>query len=154
MGEMPATSGLPFQLATEVLGDRWSLRIVSAAMYGTCRFSDFQQQLGIARNILAARLQHLVSHQILRKRDAGARGVRFEYVLTARGRDLFITLTALRQWAEHWYPAASLNRQLCDRRLGLPVPRVEVRDAAHRPLRLHDVVDCVTPPRGETEAEP
>ena len=84
-------------------GDRnHALLIVLQAMYGTRRFVDFQQELGIARNILVDRLCRLVDNQVLRKVDVGEHGPRHEYRLTDKGRDLFPVVIALRQWGDKW----------------------------------------------------
>ena len=46
--------------AMEILGERWTLLILRECFYGVRRFSVMQRNLGIARNILSARLQLLV----------------------------------------------------------------------------------------------
>ena len=84
------------------VGDWWSLLIVRQAMYGTRRYSDFRDQLGIARNILVDRLAKLVDNGIFKKVDVGAHGQRYEYRLTDKGKDLFTVLVALRQWGDRW----------------------------------------------------
>ncbi len=123
------------------VGDWWSLLIVRQAMYGTRRYVDFQQQLGIARNILGDRLARLVDNEVLKKVDVGDRGQRFEYRLTAKGKDLFTVLVALRQWGDRW------NRrddeaplELLDRRLNQPVQEIRVLDAEGQPVGVNDVL--------------
>lgn len=126
--------------ALNEVGDWWSLLIVLQAMYGTRRFVDFQQELGIARNILCDRLGRLVDNQVLRKVEVGEHGSRQEYRLTDKGRDLFPVVIALRQWGDRWNPApegAPLN--LRDRDSGRPIRPVEVQDADGRPLTVRDV---------------
>lgn len=113
--------------------------IIREAMYGTRRFSDFQQRLQIARNILSDRLGKLVERGILRKVDAGSQGKRFEYRLTDKGRDLFVALTALRQWADKWVFNDAPPLQLIDRETGHTVPPVRVQGADGRTLKLHQV---------------
>ena len=49
--------------AMEILGERWTLLILRECFYGVRRFSVMQRNLGIARNILSARLQLLVAHR-------------------------------------------------------------------------------------------
>jgi DNA-binding HxlR family transcriptional regulator len=49
-----------------VLGERWTLVILRQAFRGMRRFEDIQRDLGIARNILADRLQTLVAEGIRR----------------------------------------------------------------------------------------
>ncbi len=88
--------------ALEQVGDWWTLLIVREAFFGTRRFADFQEQLGIARNILSDRLQKLVAHGIFEKRSEDEGGHRPTYHLTAKGRDLWVVMTALRLWSDKW----------------------------------------------------
>ena len=80
--------------ALEIVGERWTLLIVRDAFLGLRRFDEFQESLGIARNVLTDRLHWLVSQDILQAVPYGSRPDRYEYRLTAKGRDLFVTLTA------------------------------------------------------------
>jgi DNA-binding HxlR family transcriptional regulator len=135
----PASDPCSLARGLAEVGDWWSLMIIREAMYGTRRFSDFQQHLGIARNILTDRLNKLVDRDILRKVDAGEHGTRFEYRLTDKGRDLFVVLTALRQWADKWVFDDQPPLQLIDRDRRRPVQRVQVLDQDGNPLKLHQV---------------
>src|SRR5690554_8187998 len=97
-------------------------------MYGTRRFVDFQQQLGIAKNILCDRPAKLVDNEELRKVDVGEHGSRFEYRLTEKGRDLFPVVVALRQWGGKWNPGPDgPPLDLRDRATGQPVKTVTDR---------------------------
>ncbi|MBE0486407.1 helix-turn-helix domain-containing protein [Marinobacter sp.] len=126
--------------ALNEVGDWWSLLIVLHAMYGTRRFVDFQQQLGIAKNILCDRLARLVDNEVLRKEEVGEHGSRFEYRLTEKGRDLFPVVVALRQWGDKWNPAPDGQPlDLRDRDTGEPVQTVTVRNAQGQPLSIRDV---------------
>ena len=62
------TSNCPIARTLDVIGDWWSLLIVRDAFLGKRRFSEFQKSLGLAKNILCARLQKLVSHGVLKTR--------------------------------------------------------------------------------------
>jgi DNA-binding HxlR family transcriptional regulator len=86
--------------ALEVVGERWTLLIVRDAFLGLRRFDEFQESLGIARNVLADRLNRLVEEGILERARYSERPERHEYRLTAKGRELNIALTALRQWGD------------------------------------------------------
>ena len=86
--------------ALEIVGERWTLLIVRDACQGVRRFDEFQQSLGIARNVLADRLNRLVENGILERVRYSERPERFEYRLTAKGRDLQIALAGLRQWGD------------------------------------------------------
>ena len=90
----------------EVLGEKWTLLVVREALYGATRFSDFQDRLGIARDVLAARLSTLVEFGVLERRayrESGERE-RTEYVLTDAGRELHVVLAALIQWGDAHRP--------------------------------------------------
>ena len=86
----------------EIVGEKWTLLILREAFRGKTRFSDFRDSLGIARDILAARLAVLVDNGVMTKRayrDENSRE-REEYVLTDAGRDLRPVLAALTQWGD------------------------------------------------------
>src|SRR5258708_26172666 len=83
----------------EVVGDWWTLLIVRDASLGVHRFGDFQKSLGIAKNILAARLERLAANGIL---ERGGSERRPAYQLTDRGRALLPALVALMQWGDLW----------------------------------------------------
>jgi DNA-binding SARP family transcriptional activator/DNA-binding HxlR family transcriptional regulator len=77
--------------------ERWTLLIVREAMLrGVTRFADFQYGLGVAPDLLASRLDDLVSAQVLEVSPTS------EYILTARGWDLEPTISALSQWSDKW----------------------------------------------------
>ena len=82
----------------EVVGDPWTLLILRDAFAGVQRFEQWQEQLGVARNVLAARLKSLVGHGVLEKREYSCHPPRFEYVLTAKGRDLWNVLMTMAAW--------------------------------------------------------
>ncbi|WP_405134522.1 winged helix-turn-helix transcriptional regulator [Nocardia sp. NBC_01388] len=86
----------PVARTADLVGDRWSLLIVRDAMDGASSFTDFQQRLGIARNILTDRLRKLVDRGILTTSTLPG-GKRHSYELTAAGQDLFTVIVALRQ---------------------------------------------------------
>ncbi|WP_152205709.1 winged helix-turn-helix transcriptional regulator [Marinobacter changyiensis] len=126
--------------ALNEVGDWWSLLIVLQAMYGSRRFVDFQQELGIARNILCDRLARLVDNQVLRKVEVGEHGSRQEYRLTEKGRDLFPVVIALRQWGDKWNPSpegAPLN--LRDRETGQAIRPMTVQTEGGKELTVRDV---------------
>ncbi len=88
--------------ALDLIGEWWTILILREAFFGTRRFEDFQQHLGIARNILTARLRKLCDGGILQRVPIKEGAKRHEYKLTAMGRDLYPTLIALTQWGDRW----------------------------------------------------
>ena len=126
--------------ALEAFGDWWSLLIVRNAFFGMRRFADFERDLGIAKNILTARLAHLVEHGILERVDVGTEGQRFEYRLTEKGEALLPVLTALREWSDDWVFGRGHEPAIVrDRRTGKRVPKLRVTDAEGRPLSRRDI---------------
>jgi len=98
--------------ALEVIGERWSLLIVRAVMHGNRRFGEMQESLGIARNVLSARLQRLVDEGILERRAYSENPPRHEYFLTQKGLDLWPALIALLDWGDRYSPDPDGPRRL------------------------------------------
>jgi DNA-binding HxlR family transcriptional regulator len=89
----------------EVVGERWSLLIVRDVMNGRRRFDELQKGLGIARNVLSARLQRLIEEEILERRPYQQGPERYEYFLTKKGLDLWPALIALLSWGDRYSPS-------------------------------------------------
>ena len=88
--------------ALEVVGERWTLLIIRDVLLGLHRFDQFQESLGIARNVLTDRLNRLVDEGVLERVLYSERPERYEYHLTKKGLDLNVALTALRQWGDQY----------------------------------------------------
>src|SRR5260370_2180545 len=88
--------------ALAIVGDPWTLLILRDAFAGVRRFDDWRQRLGVARNVLAARLKMLVGQGILETRLYSEHPPRKDYVLTANGRDLRPVLLALKAWGDQY----------------------------------------------------
>ncbi len=111
------------QRTLDVIGDRWTLLILRDVFRGVRRFSLIQSDLGIARNLLTDRLNGLVDTGIVDKVPYQDRPVRYEYCLTAKGRDLSPALVALMRWGDEWYSESGAPTELihhdCGTRLEL-----------------------------------
>jgi DNA-binding HxlR family transcriptional regulator len=117
----------PIARALDVIGDWWSLLIIRDALLGRRRFGEFQRSLGLAKNILSARLRNLVERGILATEPASDGSVYREYVPTAKGRGLFPILVALRQWSEEFDERPQeIATMLVDRRNGRPVRKLQL----------------------------
>jgi DNA-binding HxlR family transcriptional regulator len=106
----------------EVVGEWWTLLIVRDSFLGVCRFDDFVDRLGIARNVLASRLDTLVDTGVLERRAYDEARGRFDYILTDKGRALWPVITALRQWGDEWILGEGnepllLQHHLCGREI-------------------------------------
>jgi DNA-binding HxlR family transcriptional regulator len=86
----------------EVIGEWWTLLILRDAFLGVTRFDDFASRLGIARNVLTARLDTLVEHDVLARVPYDEARGRYDYRLTDKGRALLPVMTAIRQWGDEW----------------------------------------------------
>jgi DNA-binding HxlR family transcriptional regulator len=84
----------------EVVGDPWTLLILRDAFQGIRRFEQWQDRLGVARNVLAARLKALVENGVLTTRLYSERPPRKEYLLTPKGRDLRPVLLTMADWGD------------------------------------------------------
>ncbi len=132
-------AGCPVARALDVIGDWWSLLIIRDAFDGVRRFSEFQTGLGIARGVLAARLRDLTERGILDTAPASDGTAYREYILTEKGRGLFLVIVALRQWGEaELYRADEPRSALVEAATGVPVARLELRSGEGRPLAWND----------------
>src|SRR3984885_1562115 len=108
--------------ALEVLSPRSAMLIMREAFYGTTRFDDFAERVGLSEPATAARLRELVDEGLLERedyRDPGQR-TRQRYRLTDKGADLFPVLIALMQWGDRWLDDRGGPVQLLHRDCGEP----------------------------------
>ena len=94
-------SGCPLNASVEILGDRWSLLIIRDMMLrGFRTYKEFlSSHEKIATNILADRLQKLITHGIITTKCDPSDGRKFIYSLTPKGTDLAPVLTEMVLWA-------------------------------------------------------
>jgi DNA-binding HxlR family transcriptional regulator len=102
----------------EVVGEWWSMLIIRDAFLGVTRFDEFQERLGISRNILNQRLNHLVEAGVLAKVLYSEHPPRYDYRLTDKGRDLWPVLTTMRQWGDKYAAPSGPPLQLTHKRCG------------------------------------
>jgi DNA-binding HxlR family transcriptional regulator len=89
----------PLATAVASIGDRWTPLVVDALLDGPRRYSELTDALGgIAPNVLAARLKHLVAEGLVVATPYQHRPVRMAYELTAPGRELAQALSVLASW--------------------------------------------------------
>jgi DNA-binding HxlR family transcriptional regulator len=88
----------------EVLSTKSAFLILREAFYGTTRFDDFAQRVGLSPAVTAARLRELVRRGLLEREDYQVPGQRTRrgYRLSPRGAELFPALAALMQWGDRW----------------------------------------------------
>jgi DNA-binding HxlR family transcriptional regulator len=126
--------------ALDEVGEWWSLLIVRECTQGARRFDEFQRGLGIARNILTARLQRLTELGIIERFELEERANTEGYRLTPKGEDLYPIIVALKQWGDRWLvPDCKYPTEFVDDATGEPVEPIAVRATDGRPLTFRDV---------------
>jgi DNA-binding HxlR family transcriptional regulator len=94
-------SGCPINLTLETLGDRWSLIVIRDVMFGNRRhYGELlrRSEEGIASNILANRLKHLVSAGLLSRTADPSHTQKAIYSLTAASIELVPLLAQMGAW--------------------------------------------------------
>ncbi|MBT9263383.1 helix-turn-helix transcriptional regulator [Pseudomonas sp. MG-9] len=130
----------PVARTLDLIGDWWSLLIIRDALEGIRRFSDFQKNLDIAKNMLSARLKSLVEQGILQTVPAADGGAYKEYVLTERGKALQTVIVALSQWgAEHMYAPGEPGSVMVDAKNRQPIRTLQLMSADGRLLAPDEV---------------
>lgn len=125
--------------ALQLIGDRWTLLVIRDAFYGVSRFQDFQESIGLARNVLTDRLGKLVAGGVLEAVPIGE-GSWHEYRLTAMGRDLLPALLALMQWGDRWLASPEQVPVLAvERASGLEIAPIGLRSRSGRALEEKDI---------------
>lgn len=121
--------------ALDVLSTRSALLILREAFYGTTRFDDFAERVGISEPAAAARLRELVDEGLLEREDYREPGqrTRRQYRLTPKGADLLPVLVALMQWGDRWLDDRGGPVELLHRDCGATVG-LELRCADDHPV--------------------
>jgi DNA-binding HxlR family transcriptional regulator len=138
--------------ALEVVGERWSLLVIREVLLGVRRFDEIQADLGVARNVLQARLQRLLEHGVLEKRLYQERPERYEYMLTDKGLDLWPAVVSLMQWGDKYGAPSGPPTVLEHRGCGGAVDGHRICVACGARLSVRDVI--ARPGPGATENHP
>ena len=132
--------------AAEAFGDKWTIMIIRDAFYGVKTFSAFQKNIGIAKNILTQRLEHLQKHEIIEKRSQGLGSSRYEYKLTEKGFAMFPVIAAIGQWSDQWiFGEGNEPIVIVDLENREPIKRIAVEAADGRELTLRDITFIAGP---------
>ena len=124
----------------EVVGERWTILVLREVFLGVRRFDEMQEDLGIARNVLASRLEKLVGEGVLEKRRYSEHPPRHEYMLTEKGLDLWPVVVSLMQWGDrHGAPPEGPPVILTHRDCGGEVTSHRICDRCGQALGPRDV---------------
>lgn len=135
----------PIARAVSVLGQRWAVLIIREALMGRTRFSEFRERLGVASDVLSARLSQLVAAgimEVIDYREPGDR-TRGRYVLTDAGRDVAPVLGALGQWGtKHFARIDNATLRFVETETNEPVGvGFRRKDGSHVPRRAVGLVN-------------
>jgi len=128
----------PIGKAIEVVGNRSAFLLMREAFYGTTRFDDFAERVGVSESVAAARLKELTEAGLLERRpyrEPGTR-TRYDYHLTEAGADFFPVLAALMQWGDKWRGPSRVKLHHHD--CGAPV-HAELRCEHGHEVEVNDV---------------
>lgn len=144
----------PVSHAMDVVGEAWTMLILREAFRGARRFDDWLERLAIARSVLARRLKTLTEAGLLERRLYQQRPERFDYVLTAMGRDLYGVAIMLIFWEQDWSPRADPSRaiRLLARDGSGAVEPVMTGDDPQKPIQPGDVMPRPGPVPGKAPA--
>jgi DNA-binding HxlR family transcriptional regulator len=106
----------------ELVGERWTFLVLRDVFLGVRRFDALQRDLGVARNVLSARLERLVGEDVLMKVPYSERPPRYEYRLTDKGLDLWPAIVELLRWGDRYAapngPPVVIRHKGCGGELG------------------------------------
>lgn len=113
------TGDTPLAAALARVGDRWKLLVVDALLEGPRRFSDLEAAVaGISTNVLSDRLRSLEQDGLVITEAYSERPTRYEYTLTATGRELAGALHLLAEWGRRFGDdGTDLRHELCGTQL-------------------------------------
>lgn len=91
-----SASGEPIMALLDLLGRRWTLRIIWELRAGALTFREIQVRSGrISSSVLNERLRELRTAGIVEQRQTG-------YAITDEGRRLLDLYPPIQAWAERW----------------------------------------------------
>jgi DNA-binding HxlR family transcriptional regulator len=92
-----STTGRPLMAALDLLGRRWSLRVLWELRRGPVGARELRSRCGeMSSSVLYSRLDELRATGLVEQDPEGA------YTLTPRGRQLAAALEPLQDWARRW----------------------------------------------------
>ena len=94
-------TGRPIMLLLDLLGRRWTLRIVWELREEPRRFRELQDLIGASPTIVNTRLAELRDAKLVQLDDAAG------YRLTALGEELLRLFLPLHLWSEKWARAVA-----------------------------------------------
>lgn len=119
------TTTCPIARSLDVVGDRWTMLILRELCMGATRFEEIQMQTEATPQMLATRLKALEANGMVTRRPYSQKPLRYEYVLTEKGKAFYPVIYSLRAWGEIWCKskgediAMHFTHRTCGRDIGL-----------------------------------
>jgi DNA-binding HxlR family transcriptional regulator len=132
----------------DIVGEKWALLAIREVFLGSRRFDEMVRQTGAPRDTLAARLRTLVATGILERRPYQEHPARFEYYLTAAGRDLYPVIVTLMRWGDQYLAGDDGPPLVVEHHCGHQLTAQVICQACGEPLHPRDtkpLLDTATP---------
>lgn len=84
----------------EILGSKWTLRIVQELIDSNKRFNEIQRDCEVCPRTLSTRLDELEKIGIVTKKVYSQTPPKVEYSLTTKGKSLSSVINAIADWAK------------------------------------------------------
>jgi DNA-binding HxlR family transcriptional regulator len=125
----------------DAVGDRWAILILRDLSLGLSKYEDLRKSTGVTHATLSDRLKHLGENELIERRQYQTGPVRYEYLLTRKGRDVVLVIQALAQVGDKWAITGNAGPPLkfMSKNSGRPVRLALVDDKSGEVVRLRDV---------------
>jgi DNA-binding HxlR family transcriptional regulator len=124
----------------DAIGEWWTVLILRDLFAGMTRYDEIQRDLGIASNVLAARLKKLRDAGLVERTPDPGDARRWCYALTPAGRDLYPVLLTMMAWGDKWLAAPGKQPVLIVHdRCGQATAAVPTCSVCHEPLTLEEL---------------
>jgi DNA-binding HxlR family transcriptional regulator len=122
-----------------IVGEWWALLVLRDVCFGWNRFEEIRNHLGIARNILKARLDILVDQGMVERHRYQQHPDRYEYLPTGKAIDFVPALLSLVAWGDRWTAPDGPPVLFSHRTCGHDMTATVVCSACHAPLARGDI---------------
>jgi DNA-binding HxlR family transcriptional regulator len=131
----------------EAIGDRWAVLILRDLSLGLSRYEDLRRSTGVTNATLSDRLKHLEDNELIERRRYQLNPERYEYFLTAKGRDIILVIQALAQVGDKWAVSGNAGPPLkfVDRKTGHTVKLAMVDKETGQRVRAQDLLPQAGP---------
>jgi DNA-binding HxlR family transcriptional regulator len=126
----------------EAIGDRWAVLILRDLSLGLAKYEDLRKSTDVTNATLSDRLKHLEDHELIERRLYQTNPERYEYFLTAKGRDIILVIQALAQVGDKWAVSGDAGSPLrfVDRKTGHLVKLAMVDRETGQRVRAQDLL--------------